>query len=141
MVCLGARIQPGDGCDNAPAVARQRGVSFISAAAMVLLSSSIDGARADPRNWIAVNARLLQSAPAVLEEVVGEKTRLGITRCQRLASWGAPQSQRRPVGSWGEDIQHVYSSTYVYTRNGLVDLPPAGSGASPVSAPTLRVMT
>ena len=54
------------------------------------------------------------------KDVIGEIVRVGSTKCQLLAAWGAPRSQNRSVGSWGEDIQHVYPSAYVYTRNGIV---------------------
>ena len=49
-----------------------------------------------------------------------ETIRIGITKCQLLASWGTPRDQNRSVGSWGVHIQHIYPGTYVYTKNGIV---------------------
>ena len=54
------------------------------------------------------------------KEVIEQIVRIGMTRCQMLAAWGAPRDENRSVGSWGEDIQHIYPSAYVYTRNGIV---------------------
>lgn len=45
---------------------------------------------------------------------------IGMSICNMYAAWGFPEDENRSVGSWGTDIQHVYGSTYVYTRNGVV---------------------
>jgi hypothetical protein len=54
------------------------------------------------------------------KDVVQQRIRIGMNRCQLLAVWGDPTEQNRTVGSWGVNIQHVYPNAYVYTRNGVV---------------------
>ena len=49
-----------------------------------------------------------------------KKIRIGGSRCQVYASWGLPTNENRTVTAFSEDIQHVYGSTYVYTKNGTV---------------------
>lgn len=45
---------------------------------------------------------------------------IGMRQCALYATWGKPPRENRSVGSWGVNIQHVYGSSYVYTRNGVV---------------------
>jgi hypothetical protein len=49
-----------------------------------------------------------------------QQIRIGVSRCQVYASWGLPTTENRTVTAVTEHIQHVYGSTYVYTKNGRV---------------------
>lgn len=53
--------------------------------------------------------------------LINEKSiQIGISECELYAAWGMPERQNRTVGSWGVNIQHIYSRVYVYTQNGVV---------------------
>ena len=84
---------------------------------MLMLPNGYDGADAPKIVRDEAKRRKLRFND---QDVTGQYLKIGITRCQMLAAWGAPRDQIRSVGSWGENIQHVYPSSYVYTRNGIV---------------------
>jgi hypothetical protein len=92
-------------------------VGYGHAIRMQFLPNGYDGDEAPRLVRIEAKRRKLQLND---KDVTQEKIRIGMSRCQLLAGWGAPREQKRSVGSWGEDIQHIYPSAYVYTRNGVV---------------------
>lgn len=52
--------------------------------------------------------------------VTDKSVRIGNSLCQLYAAMGSPARANRSVGAWGEDVQHVYKNSRIYTRNGIV---------------------
>lgn len=68
-----------------------------------------------------VNAEAKRRNIKVNQKLVKEANiQIGMSICSMYAAWGIPQDENRSVGSWGSHIQHIYGSTYVYTKNGVV---------------------
>lgn len=54
------------------------------------------------------------------KSTIGRIIKIGMTTCQLYASYGGPKKVNRTVGAWGEHVQYVYTSQYIYTKNGRI---------------------
>lgn len=92
-------------------------VGYGHALRMSTLPNGYDGEQAQPLMRAEAKRRRLRMND---KEILAEQLRIGMTRCDLLAAQGEARRENRSVGSWGEDIQYIYSRMNVYTRNGRV---------------------
>jgi len=99
-------------------VARAKRLAAIPTMSIAQLCAIVRSRDPNPAHEELVKRRAF--APADLQLIAARQFALGMPEDALFCTMGAPDRSSRSVGAWGVDVQYVYGSTFIYTRNGKI---------------------